>query len=87
MKSGFVLPSCNYNIELSKDDIRQLLEKGYITRTVSKMEGTFKDELGVTHNVLGHCLAYRDDCGEYPVQFIGLINKEVLVCWMILKIN
>ena len=31
MKAHFGLPSCNYNIELSKEDLELLLSKGYIT--------------------------------------------------------
>ena len=37
MKAGFMLPSCNYNITLSKEELNRFLEKGYITATVSKM--------------------------------------------------
>ena len=36
MKAGFVLPSCNYNIVLSKEDIQQLLETGHIIARPSK---------------------------------------------------
>lgn len=31
MKVSFNLPSCNYNIILNKEDLQELLEKGYIT--------------------------------------------------------
>lgn len=31
MRTVFNLPSCDYNIILSKEDLQELLEKGYIT--------------------------------------------------------
>ena len=31
MKASFTLPSCNYNIVLSKEDLEQLLKTGHIT--------------------------------------------------------
>lgn len=30
MKAGFILPSCNYNIVLSKKDLEELLTKGHL---------------------------------------------------------
>lgn len=35
MKTAFVLPSCNYNISLNKEDLKKLLETGCITAIVS----------------------------------------------------
>lgn len=72
MRTGFVLPSCNYNIVLSEDDLKQLLEKGYILITPSKTKGTFSDEYGNRNDTFGHGLTYRDWHGEEPVQFVGI---------------
>lgn len=30
MKTSFVLPSCNYNIGISKEDLQQLLDTGHL---------------------------------------------------------
>jgi hypothetical protein len=72
MRTGFVLPSCTYNIVLSKDDLTQLLEKGYIAWDPIRINGTFRDEFGVSHDASGHSLFYSDKHGEQPVQFVGL---------------
>lgn len=37
MRTSFMLPSCNYNIHISKDELRQLLETGYLGVQVYKV--------------------------------------------------
>lgn len=72
MKNGFVLPSCNYNIVLSDDDLKQLLDKGYVTIRPMKMEGIFKSEFGMNRETVGHSLTYGDKYTEQPVQFVTI---------------
>lgn len=62
MRTAFALPSCNYNIELTKDDLEQLLEKGYITMR--------------TTGLLGTDLTYNDGHGPYPVQYVCVSTKK-----------
>ena len=76
MRTAFVLPACNYNIVLSKEDLEQLLEKGYITRSPSKTDSIFVDEFGVNRNTLGHHLSYNDAYDEQPVQFISIAIEK-----------
>lgn len=37
MRTSFMLPSCNYNIHISKEELRQLLETGYLGVEVRKV--------------------------------------------------
>lgn len=37
MRTSFMLPSCNYNIHISKNELQQLLETGYLGVTVHKV--------------------------------------------------
>ena len=35
MKTSFILPSCNYNIFITKAELQELLEKGHISTVIS----------------------------------------------------
>ena len=35
MRTGFILPSCNYNIHISKVELEQLLETGHLSAVIS----------------------------------------------------
>lgn len=70
MKTGFVLPSCNYNIVLSEEDVKPLLEKGYVTMVPRKTQGIHRDDHGIKYDIPGHELMYTDRLGEEPVQFV-----------------
>lgn len=72
MKTGFVLPSCNYNIVLSEEDLKQLLAKGYISMDPNRTFGIFRDEYGIRQYTTGHNLMYTDQYGENHVQFVGI---------------
>jgi hypothetical protein len=69
MKTNFILPSCCYNLVLSKEDIEQLLTKGYITINPYKTEGICQDEHGIKHEKQDHVLMYNDD----SIQFISIV--------------
>lgn len=91
MKTSFVLPSCDYNIGITKDELQQLLDTGYLTVTVSKTpckstrivyNGTdfeAHDDKDVHNNLCFHLdenVADMED-GYYCVQFLRIhINKE-----------
>lgn len=36
MKASFMLPSCDYNIGLTKEELERLVSKGYVTMRVSR---------------------------------------------------
>ena len=76
MRVGFVLPSCNYNIVLSADDLKQLTETGYISMRPDRTAGTFKNDHGVTQNTTGHHLMYNDQYDENHVQFLGIVLEN-----------
>lgn len=69
METGFAVPSCNYNIKLSDEDLKQLLEKGYVTMRPIATKGMFIDEHGNSSEVSGTSLTYGED-DDYPVQFV-----------------
>ena len=73
MRIGFVLPSCNYNIVLSNEDLKQLLDKGYILIRPNKTVGIFKDEYGKVHDTSGHDLIYGDKRGEQSIQYVNIV--------------
>lgn len=37
MKSSFILPSCNYNISISKAELQELMETGHLSAVVSRV--------------------------------------------------
>ena len=59
MKNSFVLPSCTYNIVLSKDDVEQLLKSGHIT-----IRNSYVGE--------GRDLIHTDEHVPYHVQYINI---------------
>lgn len=75
MRTGFVLSSCNYNIVLSKDDVKQLLEKGYVTMNPFKTNGTFIDEHGNSLEANSTSLTYGED-DDYPIQFVSVVLEK-----------
>lgn len=66
------MPSCNYNIILSRDDLKQLLETGYISKDPSRVESTFCNECGECSKVNNHRLVYSNDNVKSHIQFIGI---------------
>ena len=72
MKNNFALPSGNYNIVLSKEDLEQLVDKGYITKRPSRVDTTFVDEYGHERDVPSHDLLYDDIRGKKCVQFLSI---------------
>ena len=73
MRSNFILPSCNYNIVLTKEDVERLMTKGYITMNPSKTSGVYHDECGMKCERNGHSLTYSDTNNEHNVQFVAII--------------
>ena len=89
MKTGFILPSCNYNIVLNKEELQRLLEKGHITmnvgrtscftsRSVFNSEESKMDALD-RHEVLNDLRFNLDSPvadlreGIWPVQFLDIV--------------
>lgn len=75
MKANFVLPSANFNIVLTREEIQEILDKGYICKTVNKdMPVTAswstinKDEKCIEH--------VRVDRGVVPTVYID--DKKVV---------
>ena len=92
MKAGFMLPSCNYNIVLSKEDIQKLLEIGSIcvrpgkdvpckaARTYYDEEHGFNvvGERDVCNDLSFYLDGELEDCGnkDWPVQFLTINVDE-----------
>jgi len=87
MKIGFVLPSCSYNIVISKEELAGLLEKGHAlihvgrtscntARIIVDESGDFKyiDKKVVPNNLQIHLDEPVVDCekGYWPVQFLNI---------------
>ena len=78
MKAGFVLPSCNYNIVLSKDELKALLEKGQIVvRPLKEIPCRFIDWSRKLDTDTRSDLRFKTDVTltEYSIQFLT-INVE-----------
>ena len=71
MKNSFVLPSCNYNLVLSEDDLKQILDGKHVLIRPDKTTGVFTDKFGNVSNTSGHGLIYCSD-DEYPVQYVTI---------------
>ena len=70
MNVGFVLPSHNYNIVLTEDDLKVLLETGLLLMRPARTEGSFHEN-GVSIDVHGHILRYSDPIvDDADVQFL-----------------
>ena len=92
MKTGFALPSCSYNIVLSKEDLNELIDKGHAVLAVTKTPCTSSravwndekktmesiDKKAVPNSLLFYLKEDVADCnkGDYPVQFINIIVEE-----------
>lgn len=76
MKNSFTLPSCSYNIVLSKADVNNLLAKGYMIMRPLKTIGIFKSEFGINRETSSHSLTYNDDQTIEPVQFVSVVLEE-----------
>lgn len=78
MKVAFVLPSCNYNLCLSREELEELITKSHVTTLrPSRVPGYFLDEHGVRRENIYHELDYTDKSGRYPVQFLTInVEKE-----------
>ena len=76
MKISFVLPSCNYNIVLSHEELQHLIETGYagVIRP-----SRFRDEQGSAQEEVYHSLDYTSRSGTHSVQFLTIaVEKEAL---------
>lgn len=73
MKVGFVLPSCNYNIVLTEEELKQLNETAHcLMMKPGKTYGTFRD--GMNKEAVaehGHYLTYSGH-EEWSVQFLTI---------------
>lgn len=78
MKVSFVLPSRNYNIVLSREELQHLIETGCTgCFRPDRIPGYFRDEHGVKQEGVYHALRYTDKNGEESVQFITInVEKE-----------
>lgn len=91
MKTSFILPSCNYNIGISKDELQQLLDTGHILMSVHRTpcyagrsifngsDFEMIDKKNISNNL---CFQLDDavadnEAGDYGVQFLTLnVIKE-----------
>lgn len=76
MTNSFVLPSCNYNIVISKSDLVQLMEKGSVTMRPLTTRGIFKSEFGMNRETDAHSLRYTDNQTAQPVQFVSIVLEK-----------
>ena len=76
MYTGFVKPSHNYNIVLTEEDLKVLLEKGYLLMCPTKTKTTFFDgsiPINKRTESNGHSLTYDDPAVENAdVQFLTI---------------
>lgn len=80
MKISFVLPSCNYNIVLSHEELQHLIETGYagVVRP-DRVPSRFRDEQGSAQEEVYHSLDYTSRSGTHSVQFLTIaVEKEAL---------
>jgi hypothetical protein len=91
MKTSFILPSCNYNIGISKEELQQLLDTGHILMTVHRTDCyagrtifNGSDFETLDKKEIGNHLYFRLDdnvadieAGDYGVQFLTInVIKE-----------
>ena len=92
MKIGWVFPSNNYNIVLSRDELKQLIEKGHISVLSSRVpcstgRGIYNPATNEmeTHDKkeMYNDLLFRTDepvaeieAGIYPVQFLCITVQD-----------
>lgn len=61
MRVSFVLPSCNYNIVLTREELQELIDTGYTGGfRPDRIPGYFRDEHGVRQEDVYHALRYTD---------------------------
>lgn len=78
MKISFCLPSCNYNIILTREELQQLIDTGHtgVIRP-DRISGLYYDERGRRQEGVYHDLRYLDRNGEESVQFLTVnVEKE-----------
>lgn len=91
MRASYCLPSGNYNIVLSNEELRELLERGHVTARMSRTPCTtsraiFNDEKGKMEirdkKHIANCLFFHAkepvadiEAGDHDVQFL-CINIE-----------
>ena len=76
MRIGFVLPSCNCNIVLTKEDVEKLLRGEYIFIRPDKELSHFVDERGVSYTDAQLYLECEGPIGEYAVQYLGICMEK-----------
>ena len=87
MKVGFMFPSCSYNIVLTKDELKQLCEKGHLNFSVAKTKCStgrwvysdakgfnVKDQKGIFNDLRFGISEPVDDmeATDYSVQFLSI---------------
>ena len=78
MRISFCLPSCNYNIILTREELQQLIDTGHtgVIRP-DRIPGLSYDERGRRQECVYHDLRYLDRNGEESVQFLTVnVEKE-----------
>ena len=77
MRTSFGLPSCNYTIILSKEELEKLDAGEVIVKESRKVESTFINEKGYSFNNCNN-LKYVETRNSHPIQFIRIVidNKE-----------
>lgn len=81
MQVSFVEPSCNYNIVLSEEDLKKLIETGFIMYRPERIEGSFTNDHSTSKDNNGHHLIYNNSImnskdEDEPVQFVGIVLKQ-----------
>lgn len=74
MRVGYVSPSGNYNIVLSKEELNQLVDKSSVTFNPVKIKSRFIEN-GKNEEVL-HSLEFITKDTSYPVQFLSIIVDD-----------
>lgn len=94
MKTGYCLPSGDYNVVLTKEELNELVENGRLTMSTGRTNCSacryYFDGEKMTHawkKDVFNCLLFhldeedvdrKEDAGEHYVQFLSIIVKEDL---------
>jgi len=79
MKIGFVLPSHNYNIVLTKDELNMLLSGKVISMRPERTTGYHFDSVGKGTPIQGHHLAVESDGAEQEtIQYLTIVVDDLI---------